>query len=93
MITKKLGVSQRTVMKTIKRFEYQKDFRSRTRCGRPKSTTMRMDIAIVKAAKFRPRASSSAIRARIPDLPSGKTSTRTIRRRLFDAGLKCYRSA
>jgi len=92
-IAKKLSVSQTAVVKALKRFEEQKDFKSRSRSGRPKLTSVRMDIAIVKAAKFSPRASASAIQARLPASERGKPSTRTIRRRLFDAGLKSYRPA
>jgi len=71
----------------------QNNFKSRHHCGRPRVTTKRVDIAIVKTAKFSPKASSSVIRSRLPGSPDKKPSNRTIRRRLFDVGLRSYRPA
>jgi transposase len=92
-IAKKLGISHSTVVATVKRNQELKSFKSRSRAGRPKVTSNRMDNAIIKAAKKSPRASSSAIRGKLPGSPSKKPNSRTIRRRLFDAGLKSYRPA
>src|SRR6185436_2286437 len=69
------------------------NFNSRQRSGRPKVTSQRVDNFIVKTAKFSPRASSTSIKSRMPGVPDDKPSSRTIRRRLFDAGLRSYRPA
>ena len=70
----------------------QNNFKSRHRCGRPRVTTKRVDIAIVKTVKFSPKASSSVIRSRLLGSPDKKPSNRTIRSRLFDVGLRSYDS-
>lgn len=92
-IAKKLNIAHSTVVASMKRVDELKTFSSRARSGRPTVTSERMKNAIIKIAKCSPRASSSAIRARLPGSPDKKPSKRTIRRRLFDAGLKSYRPA
>src|SRR6218665_4155762 len=82
VIAKKGKVAHSTVVATVKRMIEQNTFKSRHRCGRPRVTTKRVDIAIVKTAKFLPKASSSVIRSRLPGSPDKKSSNRTIRSRL-----------
>src|SRR6218665_304998 len=93
VIAKKAKMAHSTVVATVKRMIDQLNFKSRHRCGRPRVATKRVDIAIVKTAKFSHKASSSVIRSRLPDSQDKNPSNRTIRRRLFDVGLRSYRSA
>src|SRR6218665_124968 len=59
VIAKKVKVAHSTVVASVKRMIEQNNFKSRNRCGRPRVTTKRVGIAIVKTAKFSPKASSS----------------------------------
>src|SRR6218665_1001194 len=93
VIDKKMKVAHSTVVASVKRMIEQNNFKSRNRCGRPRVTTKQVDIAIVKTAKFSPKASSSVIRSRLPGSPDKKPSNRTMPRRLFDVGLRSYRPA
>ena len=54
-IAKKLSISQTVVVKTIKKFQKQNEFKLRVQFGRPKLTSVQVDIAIIKAAKFSQR--------------------------------------
>lgn len=88
-IAERLRIGQPSVVRSIKmhndtgKFEYEKP-RGRRRC-----TTTRMDTAIIKAAKKSPRKSSLGILVSLPT--DARPSSRTIRRRLFQSGLKSYR--
>ena len=64
--------------------------------GRPKSTTKRMDDAIILSAKKSPRKTSKAIHAAYPQdtaTASALPIQKTICRRLFRANLKSYKPA
>lgn len=67
------------------------EYRSRKRSGRPKVTSPTTDNAIIIMAKKSPRSSSAKIQAQLP--VEARVSRRTIRRRLFDSGLKSRRPA
>ena len=54
-IAKKLSISQTVVVKIIKKFQKQNEFKLRVQFGRPKLTSVQVDIAIIKTAKFSQR--------------------------------------
>lgn len=89
-IAARLRLVQSTVSRNLAFMKKSGTFTRPKRPGRPKSTSVATDRAIVRHATRTPTASSTAIRASIP-APS--PSARTIRRRLYDAGLKSYRPA
>lgn len=87
-----LGVSQSTVSRSIKRKKEQGHSKSRMRVGRPRASTRRADLFMKKYIKIHPHASSSEVRANLPN--AGNISKRTIRRRLSkEFGLKSYKPA
>ena len=57
----------------------------------PKQQSQYIDRKLIQMAKRSPRSSSTKIKAQLPQ--SAAVSTRTIRRRLLDAGLKSCRPA
>ncbi len=87
-----LNISQSCVSRSLKRIKEEGHSKSHKRIGRPRVTSRREDIAIKKFIKQYPTASSSEIRANLPN--PVKLSSRTIRRRLFEEmGLKSYKHA
>jgi transposase len=94
-IANRLGVSRGAVRRCIDRLKEDNSespsYKSRQRSGRPRATSTRTDISIIKCAKRSPRASSVKIQSQLP--LDSRVSTRTIRRRLFNAGLKSRRPA
>jgi transposase len=90
-IAQRLSVVQSTVVRSLKASQSTGKFGYKKPSGRPKCTSDRMDNSIMKAAKKSPRKSSVGIHAGLP--PDSKPSARTIRRRLFTAGLKSYTPA
>ena len=91
-IGNRLQLTQKTVSRSINNFYSSGKYGFEKPSGRPRATTKRMDDAILLAAKKSPKKSSKAIEAGLPQ--EGKVpSQRTIRRRLFDAGLKSYKPA
>lgn len=91
-ISKKLRISLCAIHKAVKRHEELGSFASRKRSGRPRVTTPQDDRAMMRVVKQSPKASSVQVLIRLPRT-SQNVSTRTIRRRLFDAGLKSYTPA
>lgn len=91
-IAKKLGVSYCAVYKAVKRYQELQSFVSRKRSGRPRCTSAQDDRTIARIVKMSPKASSLQVLTRLPRGPRN-ISTRTIRRRLFDSGLKSYTPA
>lgn len=100
----KMGYSQRAVanMLSISRGAVEKciarsrdktceGFKSRKRVGRPRGTTPRTDRAMLMKVKRSPRASSAKIQAQLP--VGERVSCRTVRRRLFNMGLKARKPA
>src|ERR1043165_6793376 len=92
-IALKLGISYGGVYRCISRMRDRSvpDYSSRKRSGRPKATTATTDNAIIIMAKKSPRSSSRKIQSQLP--VEARVSTRTIRRRLFEGGLKSRRPA
>ena len=91
-IAKKLGISYCAVCKAVKRHEELGSFTSKKRSGRPRLITPHDDRAIAKVVKKSLKASSLQVLIRLP-VQLQKVSTRTIRRRLFESGLKSYTPA
>jgi transposase len=86
-IKEKLKVSLCAVYAAVKRYEETHKYVSKIRSGRPRVTTIQDDRTIERIVKKSPKASSLAVLVRLP--PEVRNiSTRTIRRRLFDCGLK-----
>lgn len=91
-IASKLNISVATAYYTIKRAKEIGSYASRRRVGRPKVSSPRTDRTIARIVKQSPKASSLAVKLRLP-WHSRNISTRTIRRRLFDNHLKSYTPA
>ena len=91
-IAKKLHISVSSAYRTLKRIADLGCYSSRKRTGRPRKTDTRGDRMIARIIKLSPKCSSSSVRARLP-VSVRNVSTRTIRRRLFDGGLKSYAPA
>lgn len=90
-IAGRLSLVQSTVVRSLKMSQGTRKFSYDKPSGRSKCTSERLDNSIVKAAKKSPRKSSLGIHAGLP--PDFRPSPRTIRRRLFNAGLKSYTPA
>lgn len=91
-IAKKLKISYTAAYEAVRRHRDTGSYGSRKRSGRPKVTTPNDDRIISRIVKKSPKASSVGVLVRLP--PNMRhVSTRTIRRRLFDTGLKSYRPA
>lgn len=88
-----LNISRCAVRRCISRSKEgdPEDFRSRKRSGRPKATSLRTDNAIKLMARRSPRSSSVKIQSQLP--LADRISKQTIRRRLFNCGLKSRRPA
>lgn len=91
-ISKRLKVSLHATFDSCKRHEETGSYCSRKRTGRPRVTTPQDDRAIIRIARNSPKASSVSILVRLPK-ENRHVSTRTIRRRLFDCGLKSHTPA
>lgn len=92
-IAARFRISPTTVSNTIKLHESTSSFSYPKRSGRPRITSTTTDRAIVLSSKKNPFASSTDLRQSLPDNLQHKPSSRTIRRRLVQAGLSCYRPA
>ena len=90
-IATRLKLSRTLVARSINIFKSTGRYGYEKPKGRPKSTTKRMDDAIILTAKKSPRKTSKAIHAALPQdtaTASALPSQRKIRRRLFRANLK-----
>jgi len=77
----RVGCSKASVGKTLKLFDETGRVFSRQRSGRPRRTTRRDDIAMLKAIKKQPFLSASDVKKEVPCV---KVSLRTVRRHLCD---------
>ena len=89
-IATRLKLVQSTVVRSLKMQQTSGKYEYNKPAGRPSCTSKRLDNSIITAAKRSPRKSSLAIQS---GLPLQFRSTSTIRRRLFNAGLKSFRAA
>lgn len=92
VISAKLKISLSAVCKTLKRVEELGTFESRPRSGRPTVSSIQDDRMIRRLSQASPKSSSQMIRSRLP-ASLRNISTRTVRRRLLDSGLKSYKPA
>lgn len=92
LISQKIGVSTPVISKLKKKL-FNNDSLSPSRkgkCGRKKITTTRDDAVLLREAKQNRRATSGKLQQHM-STHGVKISTRTIRRRLFENGLKARR--
>lgn len=87
-IAQKLKLPRSTVSDTLKRFAETGQNKSKTRSGRPKSTTSAEDKFIVVTSKRDRRKTAPEISAELNKTRGKPVSTETVRRRLCAAGLK-----
>ena len=95
-IATRLKLVRTSVARSINNFKSTGRYGYEKPKGRPKSTTKRMDNAIIFSAKKSPRKTSKAIHAALSQdtaTASALSSQRTIRRRLFRDNLKSYKPA
>lgn len=60
-ITREMGISRNTVKKWIKRHEEEGDVSTRSRSGRPRTTTRAQDASLVAAATAAPFKTSATL--------------------------------
>ena len=87
-IAQKLKLPRSTVSDTLKRFTETGQNKSRTRSGRPKSTTSAEDKFIVVTSKRDRRKTAPELAAQLNKTRGRAVSTETVRRRLCAAGLQ-----
>ena len=82
-ISAQLGIQQSVVSRILKRYSETGQLRARKRSGRPRCTSQRTDLLIKRIVTVTPTATSSYIKAMLPDTEA-KISKTTIKRRLHD---------
>ena len=91
-IAKRVGVSQPTVHRLIKKFQMEKDLtpNRKCNCGKKKKTTPRTDACLLRESKFNPRKTSFQVPQ---DLASAgvMVDSSTVRRQLLAVGWKARR--
>ena len=87
-IPKKLKISLCAVQNILKKKEETGKVADRQRSGRPRATSAREDRTLVRLSLSNRRASSKLLKRDLEDCSTTSISTRTVRRRLFMAGLK-----
>lgn len=93
-VARVLGVSRCKVQRAVKRFnEFGVYTRRRNHCGRNKCTTERDDRFITLNVLRDRKLTSVEMKNRLEDVRQVQVSDRTIRRRLFDIGLRSRRPA
>lgn len=87
------GIATRsTIFRIIKQFKETGDTRAKKSSGRPRLSNTRQDRLLIRS-QLKDRTSSSATLAETWNEAGVSASTRTVRRRLFDSGLKSRRAA
>ena len=88
-ISQRLRVSQSIVSRALKRHRETGNFSARHRTGRSRCTSKRTDLLIKRIATVNPTATSTSIKAALPQEVTASSST--IKRRLRDDfNLKAY---
>ena len=87
-IAQKFACSKKMVFGAIHLYNKTKEFETPARKPRARKTTLAEDRIICRASKRNPFLSSREIRAEIGLQINAEISTRTIRRRLQDSGLR-----
>ena len=91
-IAKRLRIGRRTVQEILKKYAETGDVQDRLGRGRKKKTSSREDRQIIQASIKDRRLSSTEIAREMKEEIGLDLSSRTIRRRLLDAGLKSCRA-
>ena len=91
-IAKRLRIGRRTVQEIVKKYAETGDVQDRLGRGRKKKTSSREDRKIIQSSIKDRRKSSSEIPREMKEEIGLELSSRTIRRRLLDAGLKSCRA-
>ena len=80
--------SRKGLQTTIKRYKETKPFKDRKEQGRKKSTTTREDRSLQRASLADKRKIFSELASELKEGANKNISTRTVRRRLLEVGLK-----
>ena len=91
-IAKRLKMGRRTVQEIVKKYAETGEVKDRLGRGRKKKTSTREDRKIVQACLNDRRKSAKDISKEVKEDIGLELSSRTIRRRLLDAGLKSCRA-
>ena len=92
-VARVLGVSRCKVQRAVKRFNEFGVYTRRNRCGRKKCTSERDNRFITLNVLRDRKLTSVEMKNRLEDVRQVQVSDRTIRRRLFDIGLRSRRPA
>lgn len=92
-VARALGVSRCKVQRAVKRFREFGVFTRRNNCGRKKSTSERDNRFITLNVLRDRRVTSVQMKNELEEVRQVQVSDRTIRRRLFDIGLRARRPA
>lgn len=87
-IAKKMECSRHGVQTTIKRYCENNSLKNRDGQGRKRCTTQREDRLLKRTSLLNRRKPSSDVAAEFREATAKEISTRTVRRRLLQAGLK-----
>ena len=91
-VAKRLGIGRRTVQEIVKKYAETGYVKDRQGKGRKRRTSSREDRKIIQASLKDRRKSSIEISREIKEEIGLEVSSRTIRRRLLDSGLKSCRA-
>ena len=84
----RLGISYKTVFRLVKKHRETGSIVDKPRSGRPRATTEREDRILVRKSLGDRRLTSPELRAKMEDDHGVHVSSRTVRSRLFSAGLR-----
>ena len=87
-IARRLGISKRNVTYIIKKHKEIKTVEDRPRSGRKRMTTKRQDRHLIRTSLLNRQLTSADLRNSLQDQSGVKVTSRTVRRRLREAGLK-----
>ena len=86
-IAKFLNISKSAVTKIIRKYDSRNDLRNAPNLGTRRKTSPRMDKTTLRISNINPRKTSTQIRNEILEQFGVNVTSRTIRKRLLDAGL------
>ncbi|KAK7093882.1 hypothetical protein V1264_007565 [Littorina saxatilis] len=92
-VGRRLGVSHYVVVRLHQKFQATNSVLERPRSGRPKKTTQREDRFIRRQALQQRGATANIIRGQLRVATNTNVSTKTIRKRLHEVGLRSRRPA
>ncbi|KAK7096604.1 hypothetical protein V1264_005880 [Littorina saxatilis] len=92
-VGRRLGVSHSVVVRLHQKFQATNSVLERPRSGRPKKTTQREDRFIRRQARQQRGTTANIIRGQLRVATNTNVSTKTIRKRLHEVGLRSRRPA